>query len=144
QPLFRSGLTQDQCPIHARRPHLFQSAEFCNSSITASKATKFANPFCTSSESSRASISCTTLRAPSTSTSTFIEGTKLVAADSYSIPASCRAVLTATTSVGSDKTSNTSPRSSISSAPASSTAASTSSSVKSALGTITTPRREKR
>src|SRR3954464_11199092 len=57
------------------------------------------------------------------------------------MPASCRAVRTGIRSVGSDTTSNESPRSLISSAPASSTASIRSSSLRPTFPTITTPLR---
>src|SRR3954451_3977850 len=97
--------------------------------------------FWTSSQSSRASISLNTLRAASSSTGTVIVGTSEDSAESYSMPASCRAERTGTRSVGSLTTSNDSPRSLISSAPASRTASMTSSSLEPAFGTITTPLR---
>src|SRR5699024_8628527 len=52
------------------------------SAITSSLTSKLAQTFCTSSQSSRASISRNTLRAPSASSGTVTVGTKFTSADS--------------------------------------------------------------
>src|SRR5213079_2387805 len=96
--------------------------------MTSSETSKLAYTFCTSSQSSMASISLKTLRAPSSSSGTVTLGTKDDSADSYSMLADWRAVRTAIRSPGSETTSKASPRSLTSSAPASRTAVSTSSS----------------
>ena len=117
-----------------------------SSARTSGAMSTFEKTFWTSSRSSSASASLRKVRAPDASRSTFMVGTNSSSSDSYSTPASSRALATDCRSEGSERISKDSPErtTSSASAPPSSTASSRPSSVLPSAGRRTRPLRSKR